>query len=424
MVVDPPAKVVVLGGGPIGLEAALYARFLGYRVEVLERASIADHVKQWGHVRMFSPFGMNRSPLGLAALAAQDADYDPPRDDEILTGDQWVARYLVPLSKTDLLAGCVKEHTEVVGVSRDSLLKSDMPSRSERAASPFRILARMSDGSELDVRAEVVIDATGVFGQPNWLGAGGLPAIGEIDLRDRIEYRVPDFSGKDAARFAGRKTLLVGNGYSAATCVVALAKLAREAPSTKVVWVTRREHSDGDPAPITLISNDRLAQRLELSQRANRLAAGQHEAVEYQPQTHIVSLAFDGTRFSVELASDIDGRWVGRHEFDEIIANVGFRGDSTIFSELQVHQCYATGGPMKLAAALLGQSSGDCLDQITGGPPSLLNPEPNFYILGAKSFGRNSNFLISLGLEQIRDIFTIIGGRDDLDVYKTIASDR
>jgi hypothetical protein len=50
----------------------------------------------------------------------------------------------------------------------------------------------------------------------------------------------------------------------------------------------------------------------------------------------------------------------------------------------------------------------------------LLNPEPNYYVLGAKSYGRNSKFLIQRGLEQIRDLFGIIGGRAELDLYKTI----
>jgi len=77
---------------------------------------------------------------------------------------------------------------------------------------------------------------------------------------------------------------------------------------------------------------------------------------------------------------------------------------------------------MKLAAALLGESSADCLDQQSHGPQTLMNPEPNFYILGAKSYGRNSNFLFSLGLEQIRELFTVVTGREDLDLYSSVTN--
>ena len=63
---------------------------------------------------------------------------------------------------------------------------------------------------------------------------------------------------------------------------------------------------------------------------------------------------------------------------------------------------------MKIAAALAGSASTDCLDQAACGPEVLMNPEPNFYILGAKSYGRNSSFLISAGLRQIRDLFAYL----------------
>jgi hypothetical protein len=72
---------------------------------------------------------------------------------------------------------------------------------------------------------------------------------------------------------------------------------------------------------------------------------------------------------------------------------------------------------MRLAAALGENASADCLDQQTHGAASLVNPEPNFYILGAKSYGRNPNFLFAVGLEQIREVFTLIGDRETLDLY-------
>ena len=55
--------------------------------------------------------------------------------------------------------------------------------------------------------------------------------------------------------------------------------------------------------------------------------------------------------------------------------------------ELQVHYCYATEGPIKLAAALMssGGGGGDCLAQVSHGSDSLKNPEPGFYIIGVSS---------------------------------------
>ena len=86
------------------------------------------------------------------------------------------------------------------------------------------------------------------------------------------------------------------------------------------------------------------------------------------------SIAFDSATesFKVELC----GSQTGDFEFDRVIANVGYRPNDRIYAELQVHQCFATSGPMKLAAALLGDVSEDCLDQTSHGPHTLLNPEP------------------------------------------------
>jgi len=72
---------------------------------------------------------------------------------------------------------------------------------------------------------------------------------------------------------------------------------------------------------------------------------------------------------------------------------------------------------MKLAASLLAGSSADCLDQASAGAETLVTPEPGFFILGAKSYGRNSQFLIRLGLAQVREAFTLIEQRPELDLY-------
>ncbi len=74
---------------------------------------------------------------------------------------------------------------------------------------------------------------------------------------------------------------------------------------------------------------------------------------------------------------------------------------------------------MGLAAALSKQPAGDCLAVAPCGPAALRNPEPGFYVLGSKSYGRNSDFLLRNGYEQVREVFTLITGKADLDLYKS-----
>ncbi len=419
MAVDSPARIAVIGAGPIGLEAALYARFLGYQVELYERDDVAANVRQWGHVRMFSPFQMNRSTLGIAAIAAQDPAYQPPADEAILTGQEWFERYLQPLSQTDLLADHLHTGTEVISVARTDFLKSDFPGDECRREADFRLLLRNRDGSESEAAAEVVIDTSGVYHNPNFMGQGGAPACGELATKSEIAYGIPDVLGRDRAHYEGQHTLVVGSGYSAATSVVALAALVKENEQTRVTWVVRHPR-DGAPAggPINEIPADRLAERAELASRANALSTGESPGVVCWRSTSIQAIRRGEDGFEVTL----QGAHEGLLTVDRVIANVGGRPDNGIFAELQVHTCYASDGPIKLAAAISQSTSADCLEQPVPGPPALINPEPDFYVLGAKSYGRNSTFLTSIGIQQVRDVFTIIGDRADLDLYATATS--
>jgi hypothetical protein len=66
---------------------------------------------------------------------------------------------------------------------------------------------------------------------------------------------------------------------------------------------------------------------------------------------------------------------------------------------------------MKLAAALLAASGagGDCLAQPAQDATTLRNPEPRYFVLGNKSYGRRSDFLLKVGHQQVRDALDLLG---------------
>ncbi len=96
---------------------------------------------------------------------------------------------------------------------------------------------------------------------------------------------------------------------------------------------------------------------------------------------------------------------------------MGYRPDHQIHSGLQVPTCPSTGAPLQLAAQLLACESTDGLDVRCQQPSALVQPEPNFYTLGAKSYGRLPSFLLEAGFDQIRQVFSIIGDRENLNLY-------
>lgn len=405
--------VTVIGAGPIGLEAALYAQAAGYNVSILEKGEVASHVRQWGHVTLFSPFSMNYSPLGKRTLS--DSGHTLPADDAYLSGEEYFQRYLQPLASSESLQNAIIENVTVLAISRQQILKNEHIGNGQRQNFPFRILARHSNGREQFYYTDIVIDASGSFSQPNWLGEGGIPALGEQGYRNHIEYGLPDISGTNADRYRGKTTLVVGAGHSAGTTIANFQKLLSEDEETQVIWLTRNSKEQ----PLQAMQDDPLPGREKVVTIANELCG--HSAVRRigGASVHALDYRSDSDQFVVEISNG------GRNEVltvDRIIANVGYSPDNSIYRELQVHECYASRGPMKLAAALLGESSADCLTQSSKGPDVLKNPEPNFFIIGMKSYGKNSNFLLRVGFEQIRDVFQLISGDEALDLYAAPAS--
>lgn len=67
---------------------------------------------------------------------------------------------------------------------------------------------------------------------------------------------------------------------------------------------------------------------------------------------------------------------------------------------------------MKLAGALLAATGeggdADCMKQASHGAESLRNPEPDFFVIGHKSYGRGANFLLRIGYEQVQDVMVLL----------------
>ncbi len=404
-------RVAVLGAGPIGLEAALYARSLGLPLTVYERGRVGEHWHRWGHVRLFSPFGMNTTPLGRATIRANFHQHEFPADADCLTGRQHVAAYLEPLAKTSLVKECMRTETQVLALGRRGFLKGD--GGDQRGRQPFRLLVRDAKKVERIDEADVVLDCTGTYGQHRWLGDGGTPAVGELAAEPHVVYGLDDVLGERRAAYSGKNVLVVGAGYSAATTVCNLATLGEEQSDTWVIWLSRGTSTQ----PIKRIANDPLRERDRLAVRANTLATRTDGNVEYHNQTVLEAVEFLGPDKGFRVTARCAGKprtW----EVERVVGNVGFTPDTQLYRELQVHECYASFGPMNLAAALAKHAGADCLALPPQGAAALRNPEPNFYILGIKSYGRNPHFLLRIGFEQVRDVFTLITGKADLDLYR------
>ncbi|MCB1055875.1 MAG: FAD-dependent oxidoreductase [Acidobacteria bacterium] len=392
--------VAILGGGPVGLEAALALAEAGTPFVVYEAGRTAGaSVRSWGHVRLFSPWSLDVSPRMRRHLEA--AGVTVPDDDTCPTGDELVDQLLAPVAALPEVKPHLRLKTRVVAVGRQGLLKHEEIATTARGERPFRLLLADETGRESVALASVVLDCTGTYGQPNTLGDGGIPAPGEAAAADRLTRHVPDVEA-DAAAWAGSRILVVGAGYSAQTAVRSLDRLAQKIPDTVILWALR---SDGPAPPI---DDDPLPERSALARDAGNLAGGVSPHVEMRPGVVVESLApTDDGAVRVRLRHR-DGE-TEEVLADRVVSLTGYVGDHLLYRQLQVHECYATCGPIKLSAALLGAASGDCLTGGGHGADVLKNPEPGFFILGAKSYGRNSTFLMRTGWEQVDDVMGLLG---------------
>ena len=201
------------------------------------------------------------------------------------------------------------------------------------------------------------------------------------------------------------------------TAVRDLGQLARTDGTTRVYWAVR----GGDPA-LSVDPDDPLPLRGGLVRDVKALVEGEAPPVQCLRgvQVESVEQVGDGVRVGLiggrgesRETGEPGGASPSRHlVVDRIFGLTGSVGDREIYRQLQVHECYATQGPMKLAAALLAADGGaDCLDQVSHGAGALANPEPDFYILGSKSYGRNNTFLLRVGYEQVSEVVASLEGR-------------
>lgn len=393
-------RIVVIGAGPIGLEAALYAKAAGYSVVVLERAEVGSNVGRWSFVRMFSPWLMNTTPLGRQAAGG----YSFLASSLCPTAQEYIDCYLNPIANSPALAGCIDAGIRVLAVGRkESALGPDgEPVVTDHV--PFRILVSDRFGVEQADHADVVLDCSGTYGNYRWAGRGGVPAVGEFGLRDRICYTLPDVLGRDRYRFADRHTLLIGTGTSAATVLMCLAQLAGEAPETRVTWAFTHWGQI-----LRLIDEDPLPQRRALVDEVLKLATSPPSWLELLQESEVEAFStMYGLTATLRRGEESISRRV-----DEVVAAVGYRPDEALFEPLGAHPRYVNADQTRPTVVLDHESVAPGTTPGEG----VVCLAPGYYLLGAKSYGLNSNFLLRIGHAQVRDTFRHITGDAQLDLY-------
>ncbi|MCU1431981.1 MAG: dependent oxidoreductase [Actinotalea sp.] len=405
--------VVVIGAGPVGLAAGAHLASRGLPFLVLEAGDrVGAAVRSWGHIRTFTPWRYVVDPVAETLLAR--AGVHRPTTPVPPTGDELVSAYLEPLAAA--LGDRVRTSRRVIAVSRDGMDRSRSVGREHR---PFLVRVQGPDGGVRDMRARAVIDASGTWGRPNPLGASGLPAAGEVEAAPYLVGGLPDVLGRDRDRFAGRRTLVVGSGHSAANTLLDLGRLAEEVPGTQVVWAVRsadvgRVYGGG--------AADELPARGRLGSDLRRLV--ESGVVELVAGFALTSLEIDGAGVAAGPGHDTGARGgsgtltvrgttaAGDREITgvhQVAAATGFRPDLTVLSEVRLDLDPGLEAPRRLAP-LIDPAFHSCGTVPPHGHRDLAQPDVGLYVVGMKSYGRAPTFLITTGNEQVRSVVAALAG--------------
>lgn len=397
--------VVVIGAGPVGLAAAAHLAERGVPFLVLERGSrVGAALEAWGHVRVFSPWWLNIDAAARRLLAA--TAWRAPDAEGLPTGSELVRDYLRPLADHPGIAPNLVFGARVDAITR---LGRDKLADAGREEAPFVVRWRGAGGAPRRLLARAVVDASGVWDTPNPLGVDGVPVAGEAENADRIAYGIPDVLGAARRTYAGRRVLVVGGGHSAVNVVLDLLRLQNIDGDTEVTWALRRAGIDrllGGGRDDQLPARGALGLRAIRAIEAGRLALLAPFATD-QIVRDGVALRVEGTR---------DGRRL-TVAVDRIVVATGFRPDLDPLRELRVALDPAVEAPSALAP-LIDPNLHSCGTVPPHGVVELGHPEPGFYIVGAKSYGRAPTFLMATGYEQVRSIVAELAG--DPEAARTV----
>ena len=369
--------------------------------------------EEWPHVRMFSEWRHNVDQRAVEYFEGEKAELITSEDVRP-TGREYLDEYVRPLY--DSIIGSSSAHgmtvkvmlnTKVLSLSKDP---SKIHLGKQRSESMFRsLVVDCASGEEREMFHTHVVDCSGVTFSDSYVGLGGAPAINEIKCREKDFFRftIPSSSACEEHETA-RSIVVVGSGYSAATTVLNLMSMGGK---FKVTWMVR-----GSYKPIV---GDSLPAREELVSRANEVLSGKRrgpgganengdnvEVVKGAVIRSVTSLTqgSGGSLSYTTSSSSASASSAKSVKFDLLYCNCGGKPDLSLSRELQVHLCYATEGPMSLAASLAGASSGDCMKQGTPSGNTLVTSEGRYYVLGGKSYARGGGYLIKVGIGQGRGV--------------------
>ncbi len=390
--------IAIIGAGPVGLAAAAHLAVRKQPFVIFEAgATVAHNILSWGHVRVFSPWQYNIDKAARQLLEA--SGWQAPEAEDLPTGRELYEQYFLPLAALPAIQPFLFLESKVLAIGRKHL---DKLKTKDRENVPFMVQVAHPHQQIKHYEVRAVIDATGTWQSPNPIGSGGIAAPGEAAHHKHVFYGIPDILGEHQERYKNKSVVVVGSGHSAINTILELDRLKEAFPDTTIHWVLRKKHVSEVYGGQ---ENDALPARGALGIKIEQLV--EEDRVNVYTPFQIQQIV--GQEGRLTLVGEQYGELRALPGIDEIISNTGSRPDFSFLREVRLSVDPALESASEIAE-LIDPNIHSCGTVRPHGEKELRHPDKDFYIVGAKSYGRAPTFLMATGYEQVRSIVAALSG--------------
>jgi len=369
-------EVLIIGAGPIGLALASRLKLANVAFLILEKGdTVGANILDWGHVNLFTNWKESLDKLSVKLLNKNGIEIKTT--DSNPSGFDFVNHYLLKLASV-FPKDQIRYDSEVLSVQYNEL------------DNEF-VVNYLKNGITERVNSKYVFDASGTWQNPTSLGNT------QAQYQDFICSGIPDSNYVQSIEKAS-KIAIVGSGHSAMNSILQLSMRQ----DLDLIWIVRSSHPRFGLSKVGGKSRNLENQIESLIKDGNlKLSCGfQLQKMQIENQ-------------KLKIISDKGEFITGIHK---VISNIGSSPNHSLLKNIELNLDEKYAAPLKLSHKI-NPNLHSC-DTVSYDFKDTLVAKSKYFLIGSKTFGRASNFLMSKGYEILDQIMIDVFGLQSLDLNK------
>jgi len=359
--------IIIIGAGPLGLAIAVRLFLKKRSFLVLEKGESAGaNILKWGHVNLFSNWQDCVDSKSQKLLNEYiPTTYSP---DDFPTGNEFVNQYIKPLANLKQLKNNILLNSNVVNINFDNTTKD------------FTIIYHKNNVPRI-IKSKVVIDASGTWGNFNKL------IKNQDEFFGSTCFGIPN-SKQIIDCFQNSTIAIIGNGHSAMNSIDFVSQYS----NAKIYWVLRNEEP-----------------RFGKSKVGGKSEKLEDKIIRYIEQKRIQLI----TNFRINEVFQLEKKLNLVSEngeillgIDYLIQNIGANAYYGFLDGISLDLDNTFNSPKNLANKI--DPKLHTCNTLEYSFQDTLISEIDYYVVGMKSFGKASNFLLSSGYKILDELINHI----------------